>query len=331
MATDMNGLPSGWAEKISQNVLNTFGLNASGYKSVSGKSTQDWASQYTSQLSGLNGYYDQNQVNALMGSLGGVSSDTLNRQLQASIESANRLYTYTSNPGAAENFIKQQAASKNGGVLDFGGVGYATGRGSYDFMGNTYKDFSSGPLMSVLYDYTSAYRDAQSSIIGQIQQQTSRENSFISGINSLVRDATLKKTAAEQAAAQAALQKEQAAKQAALNASAQANQAKLTEQERKQNEQYAAAKAQADAAAAQQTKTLNETALLNVQKAVSASNAEQATVAQQQLEAQAGTVQGGEAIVSTNADETKQRAGMTRTNRWQSTRSPAAGGGGIRA
>lgn len=317
---------------ISQNILNAYGLNANSYQSVTGRSTQDWASQYTSQLSGLSGYFDQNQVNSLLGSLGGVSSDTLNRQLQASIESANQLYNYTTNPAAAES-VARNLASRNGGVVDFGGVGYRIDRGytgSYDFMGNLYTDFSAGPLMGTLYNYTGAYRDAQSNIINQIQQQTSRENNFISQINAITRDATLKKTAAEQAAQQAALQQQYNQQQAALNAQAQQNAAKLAEQQKQQDAAYAQAQAQQNAAAAAQTKSLNETALLAAQKSATNANAEQAQLQQAQLEERAQTVQGGEAIVSTNADEAKRKGVTTRTSRWQASRSPAAGGGGIR-
>lgn len=316
---------------FSDNILNVFGINPTAYRNVQGQSVDQFTSRWTGDLGSLGGYYDSGQVNSLVGGLGSTSSDTYLKQLSNLSGEANKLYTLINNPTAVNNTLYQKA-QQSGGMLNLGLSGYRIDRGqgwSYDMMGNRYNDITASPIFAALYESVGKFSTAQNEVVSNLNAQQQREQGFVTQINQITQNATLSKSKAEQAAAQQALTNQYNQQQAALNQSAQANAAKLAEQQRQQDTQYAQAQQQAKAAAEAQQLQINKTALQQANEVATNAQADQTKAAAASLEQQAGAIRGGEAIVSTNAATKSKKGTSTRTERWQSTRTPAMGGGGI--
>lgn len=339
--------PWGAGIDIGNQVLgDILGFNLGSYQNVRGPSVQEFTSRWTGDLGNLKGYYDESRVGGLTAALGSTTSGTYLNQLSALATEANKVYTYIQNPNSVTSSLNSylDRTGKDMVQIGFGGFRRDKRQGSwfYDAMGNR-SDVLMSPVMSQLYQMVDTIKANQDTISQQLGAQQQKENSFVTQINQITQQATLAKTKAEQEAAAKALQTQYQQQQAALDKQAQANQSKLAEQQKqqaaelaaqklKQEQDFAAAKAKADEAARQQQLTLNKSAQTQALSTVANSKLEQAKLQVSQQEAQASQTRGGEATVSTNAAPAKTQKGVsTRTERWQATRQPAAGGGGIRA
>lgn len=339
--------PWGAGIDIGNQVLgDILGFNLASYQNARGQSIQDFTSRWTGDLGNLKGYYDESKVNSLTAGLGSTASGTYLNQLSALATEANKVYTYIQNPNSVTSALNSylDRTGKDMVQIGFGGFRRDKKQGSwyYDTMGNR-SDVLMSPIMGQLYQMVDTIKANQDTISQQLGAQQQKENSFVTQINQITQQATLAKTKAEQAAAAQKLQQQYQQQQAELNQQAQANQSALKAQQDKQaaeikaaqdkaNAEYAAAQAKAAEQAKQQQLTLNKSAQTQALSTVANSRLEQAKLQVSQQEAQASTTRGGEATVSTNAAPAKGQRGLsTRTERWQSTRQPAAGGGGIRA
>lgn len=329
------------ASDASYAALNSaLGINMNSYQGASGPTTMQWAGRWTQPLTNLGGYYDSGRLDSLLGSLGGTSSDTYMNQLQVLSQEANKVYSLTQNPGQVQAVLRQ-AAQNAGGTLNLGFTGYHiadlrrnNSNSDYvaDAMGNRYTDITMSPVFGMLYKQQELFSSKQNQIVQQLTAQQQREQSFVTQINQLTQTASLAKSKAEQDAATQALNSQYAQQQAALNQQAEANARQLAEQQRAQDAAYAEAQRVAEENRRQQQLALDTTAQTAAVKNATVAQQQQAKVAVSQAETQAAATRGGEAIVSTNAAASKNGRGTnTRTERWQSTRQPAPGGGGIRA
>jgi len=328
--------PWGAGIDIGNQVLgDILGFNLGSYQNVRGPSIQDFTSRWTGDLGNLKGYYDESKVGGLTAGLGSTASGTYLNQLSALATEANKVYTYIQNPdsvtGALNSYLDR--TGKDMVQIGFGGFRRDKRQGSwfYDAMGNR-SDVLMSPVMSQLYQMVDTIKANQDTISQQLGAQQQKENAFVTQINQITQQATLAKSKAEQAAAQQALQQQYAQQQAALDKQAQENAAKLAEQQKQQQAQFDEAKRQQEEQARKQQLALNSSAQTQALSTAANSRLEQAKLQVSQQESQASQTRGGEATVSTNAAPAKTQKGVsTRTERWQATRQPAAGGGGIRA
>lgn len=299
-----------WGEDEIGRIL---GLNRNSYLSAQGQSVADWSSRWSSGLEGISGYYDQGKANSLYASLGGTTSDTYLSQLSMLAEESNKLYTMINNPDAVHSKFREEA-SRQGGVAQFSiGMGYRTeGNGGYvyDLMGNRFNDITMSPLYKSLYGMVDSFSNQQGKIVSELTAQQGREQNYISQISGLLQQGTLAKTKAEQEAQKKALEEQYAQQQEELNKQAEENARILTEKQEAQTQMF------------------NESSKATAESNAATSQLQQAKSAATQV-ASMGASRGGEAIASTNASSKSKTRQTTRTERWQSTRSPATGGGGI--
>lgn len=304
---------------INNPLARVLGINPGSYREARGQSTQDWASRWSSGLADLSGYYDTGKASSLYSSLGNTTSATYLSQLTTLAEESNRLYTLINDPEAVRQKLHAEA-ERNGGIYAANiGSGYRIEQGKwgkggggyvYDIMGNRYDDIASSPMMKSLYGWVDAFSHKQGQIVSELTAQQGREQNYISQISGLLQQGTLAKTKAEQAAQQKALEEQYAQQQAELNKQAEENARILKEKQEAQ------------------TKMFNESAKITAESNAATSQLQQAKSAATQV-ASVGASRGGEAVSSTNAAAKSKTRQTTRTERWQSTRSPAAGGGGI--
>ncbi len=333
-----------WENDVIEYNLNKLGgilgYNISSYRNLTPDPINSFTDRWTKDLGALGGYYDAGKVNSLISGLGGTTSASYYKQMQALSEQANKVYSYIQNPDSITTKLQAEADRIGYGAFLALNTGYMPKRdhdklhmqGGYyaDIMGNR-RDVLMSPTMSVLYETVNRIRDNQNTISAQLTAQQQKEQSFVTQITQITQQATLAKSKAEQAAAQKAMQEQYAKQQAELDKQAQANAAKLAEQQKQQQQQYEQAQAQQAEQARKQQATLNATAAANATKNASNAQVDAAKLSVSQMEQQASQTRGGEAIVSTNAAPAKaQRGQTTRTERWQSSRQPAPGGGGIR-
>lgn len=287
--------------------LKVLGIDRNAYRSAGGPSMQEFTSRWTGGLGAIQGYYDEGHVSNLTAGLGNTSSGAYLSQLSALAQEANKLYTYVNNPDLVRGKFEEASRDPNSGVIY---RSWDSGQWAFGFNQNQRRD--SQYAERALYGALDAFSKQQNTIVEQLNAQQSREQNYISEISSLVQQGTLAKSTSEQNAQKQAIEQQYAAQQAELNRQAEENARVLKEKQE------------------QQTLMFNETA-----KVTAESNATNARLQQVKSEAtqvsSRGSSRGGEAVSSTNAAAKSKTRQTTRTERWQSTRAPADGGGGIRA
>lgn len=285
--------------------LRVLGVDRNAFRAVQGQSVADWSSRYTNGLGAISGYYDANRVASLNASLGSTTSDTYLKQLSVLAHEANKLYTYASNPNLVRSRFEEASRDPNSGVIY---RSWNSGQWAFGFRENQRRD--SAYAERALYTAVDAFSKQQDTIVKQLTAQQGAEQGYISQITGLLQQGTLAKTKAEQEAQKKALEQQYAQQQAELNRQAEENARILKEKQEAQ------------------TKMFNESSKVTAESNAAKSQLQQAKSAATQVSS-VGASRGGEAVSSTNAASKSKTRQTTRTERWQSTRSPATGGGGI--
>ncbi len=308
------------ADQMSMDFWRQSGLLGSNWMNAQGKSTAQFAQEKSQSLQQYKGFYDTAKYNQLVTGLGGTTSDTLLKRISARQTDNARFLNMMSDYNSFKSWYNS-----------VGGIDLVTDQGfDADFGLNGQKGTEERIQMRwmSMQKLGQALNQEGTNLSNELSAQFGREQNFLSGVTGLTQTATQAKMKADQAAAAAKLNEQYAQNQAALNASAQKNDATLAAQKAAQEKQFAEAQAAADKAAAQQQEQLNTTAQVTAVANAAQSAKEQTSLAVQNLETRANTLQGN-VIVTTNANQsTKSAAGLSRTDRWLSRRSPGAGGGG---
>lgn len=286
--------------------LRVLGIDRNSYRSAQGQSIQDFTSRWTGGLGALSGYYDQNHANNLTAGLGSTTSSTYLNQLSTLAQEANKLYTYVNNPGLVRGKFEEASKNPNSGVIF---RSWDSGQWAFGFNQSQRRD--SQYAERALYGALDAFSKQQGTIVEQLNAQQAREQNYTSQITGMIQQGTLAKNAADNAAKQAEINAQYKAQQDELNRQAIENERILKEKQE------------------QQTLMFNETSKTTAESNAASSRLQQAKSAASQV-ANSGSARGGEAISSTNASAKSKTRQTTRTERWQSTRAPADGGGGIR-